>query len=125
MSRIHELGRAGEALAADALVARGWVILDRNWRDGPRELDLVAYRGGILAIVEVKTRRSLAWGDPLESISPRKRRELERAARSWVARERHRVPVPFRVRFDAASVLAPAGAPPTVYVVEDAWPPSG
>jgi putative endonuclease len=124
MARIHETGRAGEALAVRALEAAGWTVLSRNWRDGPRELDLVVYRAGVLAFIEVKTRRSLRWGDPLEAILPGKQREIERAAGGWLSREAHRVPRPFSIRFDAVSVLIPARGAPEVQIFEDAWHPS-
>ena len=49
-------GAAGEAFAASALEAEGYRILERNWRSGRSEIDLIAQRGDIIAFVEVKTR---------------------------------------------------------------------
>ena len=70
----QERGRRGERVAEQHLLDRGWEILDRNWRSGHAEVDLVVRRGSVLAFVEVKTRSQRGSGDPLESITGRKRR---------------------------------------------------
>lgn len=114
-------GRLGEQLAERHLEDRGWRILARNWRDGPRELDLIALRAGVLAVVEVKARRGEACGSPLEAVTPRKRREIERAAGAWLRAEGRRHPSIRWVRFDAVSVLLGPGRPPRVDHLEDAW----
>lgn len=124
-------GRAGEELAARYLAERGWRVIGRNWRDGPRELDLVVRRERVLAFVEVKTRTGPGWGHPLESLTWRKRREVERAARAWLSewyREAARAPEvgavrPDVIRFDAVSVRIPAHGEPVVEHVPDAWRP--
>jgi putative endonuclease len=116
-------GRRGEELAARHLEARGWTILARNWRDGPRELDLVAFREGVLAFVEVKARREPAWNDPLESLGPRKRAEVERAARAWLREEGARAARATTVRFDVALVRFRPGRPAGVEHLPDAWRP--
>ncbi|TVP55640.1 MAG: YraN family protein [Gemmatimonadales bacterium] len=114
-------GRRGESIAAAWLEARGWTVLDRNWRDGPRELDLVAHRDGTLAFLEVKTRSSDAFGAPLESIGPRKRRDVERAARAWIRSRTPEIDGVRALRFDAVSVrLNPSGAHEILHV-EGAW----
>ncbi|NJD11616.1 MAG: YraN family protein [Gemmatimonadetes bacterium] len=86
MTLAHELGRAAEALAASYLERRGWTILERNWRAGHKEIDLIAVRAGVLAFVEVKARRRRTFGHPLDAIGRVKRRELALAARAWLAR---------------------------------------
>ena len=130
MARRHQLGKWGEELAADRLKADGWAILARNWRDGPRELDLVAYRDGVLAFVEVKSRSGERCGLPLEGITWRKRRELERAATAWLLQWGGRLPSLRAVRFDAISVWWSSGRPDRgspdrgsveLFHLEDAW----
>ncbi len=114
-------GRRGESIAAVWLEERGWELLDRNWRDGPRELDLVARRGGTLAFLEVKARTSDAFGAPLEAIGPRKRRDVERAARAWIRSRGPEVGGVRTLRFDAVSVrLDPSGRHEVVHI-EGAW----
>lgn len=88
MAAKDELGRAGEARAAAYLSTRGFEILDRNWRCPGGEIDIVARRGDELAVVEVKTRRSIAFGHPFEAIDERKRARLWRLAHAWVADHR-------------------------------------
>ena len=112
------LGDRGEALAAKHLERAGWVIADRNFRVGHREIDLVARRGEVVAFVEVKTRAGLGYGHPLESITARKRREVQQVAAAWVERHGREGDV---YRFDAVSVLVRAGGEPVVEHVEDAW----
>lgn len=115
-------GRRGEGVAAAWLRNRGWTILDRNWRDGPRELDLVARRCGVVAFVEVKTRTSDAWGLGLAAIGPRKRREIERASRRWIHERAAEVGGSVRqFRFDAFSVHFRPGRSPECQHVPAAW----
>lgn len=79
------LGKAGELRAARHLIARGYRILDRNWRCAQGEIDIVASRRDVLVIIEVKTRRSLAFGHPFEAVDARKRARLWRLAHAWAA----------------------------------------
>ena len=117
MARSHELGKRGEALAAALLAARGWTILERNWRFGHKEIDLIAEREGTVAFIEVKARSGRAFGHPLDAVTVRKRRELEIAARVWIARNGR---CGQSYRFDAVWVLR-EGAELSVRHVEDAW----
>ena len=69
MRHKQALGAHGEALAARHLVQRGMVVLDRNWRCPDGEIDLVLRDGPVLVVCEVKTRRSTAYGTPLEAVT--------------------------------------------------------
>ena len=84
MSRMS-LGRAGEARAARFLEAQGYVLLARNWRVREGELDIVAQEGDTLAFVEVKTRRSNAYGLGEESIDASKQQRLALLAERFLA----------------------------------------
>lgn len=92
-----ELGVAGEARAARYLEQRGYRIRARNVRAGGVEIDLVATRGGVIAFVEVKTRRGRRHGLPEEAVDARKRARLVRGAAAWLRGQRGRAR---RVRFD-------------------------
>jgi putative endonuclease len=118
MGEAHELGRRGEALAARILRARGWTIVDRNYRAGHREIDLVARRGPIVAFIEVKTRTDCAFGHPLAAITRRKRLEIARVARRWL-RAYGRPGDTYR--FDAIAVTWPAHGMPSIEHTPDAW----
>jgi len=112
------LGDRGEEIAARHLAAAGWTVVSRNYRMGRKEIDLVARRGEVVAFVEVKTRAGLGYGHPLESITAKKRREVQQVAAAWVERHGREGDV---YRFDAVSVLVRAGSEPVIEHVEDAW----
>src|SRR5262245_3859797 len=97
MNRARGLGLEGEARAARLLESRGYAILARNARAERVELDLVAARGGTVAFVEVKTRRSSRFGAPEEAVDWRKRRRLVHGAAAWLRASGLRAE---RVRFD-------------------------
>jgi len=86
MTAAQALGEEGERIAAAWLAQRGWRILDRRFRNGHRDLDLVAEREGVVAFVEVKARRGKDFGHPVEAVNWRKQRELTRSAAVWIAR---------------------------------------
>jgi putative endonuclease len=81
------LGRQGEEAAARYLTAAGWQILDRNWRCGQGEIDIVARDGRDLVVCEVKTRSSTAFGTPVEAVSLVKLARLRRLAQAWLAEQ--------------------------------------
>jgi putative endonuclease len=83
MARKDELGRAGEQLAVDHLLAAGYSIVDRNWRCSIGEIDIVARQGGTTVVVEVKTRSGVAFGHPFDAVTPRKLARLRRLAGAW------------------------------------------
>jgi putative endonuclease len=114
----RELGKAGEELAAEHLVGDGWRILARGWRAAGREIDLVAERGEVLALVEVKTRRPGGIAPPSAAVDWRKRRQL--AAAGAVAAERWRASR--ELRFDVICVTWGSGAP-LIEHLEDAFRP--
>lgn len=110
-----ELGRRGEDLAFDYLRKSGMLVLDRNWRPtgaGVRgELDIVARDGDELVIVEVKTRRSIAYGAPVESITRRKIRALRSLALAWLDQRSIHAP---NMRFDVVSIIIPPAGQPVI-----------
>lgn len=77
-------GRAGEERAARYLSERGYDVRARNWRCVQGELDIVAFDGPDLVVVEVKTRRSDAFGHPFVAVDGRKRDRLWRVASAWM-----------------------------------------
>lgn len=75
-----ELGKLGEDFAAGLLSAEGYRIVERNFRCRAGEIDIIAEKDGELSFVEVKTRRTLAFGYPAEAVTAEKRRHIRRAA---------------------------------------------
>jgi putative endonuclease len=110
------LGRRAEDAAADWLRLRGFTLLARNLRLGPLELDLVARRGALVVVVEVRTRGPTSYERPFESLGATKRANLRRAVgRLW----KQRLPGMQgmeRIRIDVAAVSFEAGATHVEYV---------
>jgi putative endonuclease len=100
---------------ADFLFARGFAILWRNLRVGPLELDVVARRGPLVVVVEVRARRAGAMVGPFESIGHEKRARLLRAARGLWDRKLDRRGVE-RLRIDVAAVRFERGTTKVEYV---------
>ena len=96
-------GLWGERLAAGYLFLHGYRILDRNWRYGRYEIDIVARerRSGVLAFVEVKTRSRTDFGLPRDADTSKKQLFLTRAAQGYL--KAHREP-DAHTRFDVVEV---------------------
>ena len=107
----HAIGRSGEALAVAYLEAEGFVILWKNVRIGPLEIDLVAKQDDLVIIVEVRSRGPGAFEGPLASITWKKQRMLLRASRGlWRGRLKKMVDVR-RVRIDVIAITSTGAAP--------------
>jgi len=107
------LGAHGELLAAEWYTARGYEVLDRNWRCSTGEIDLVLRKGPTVVVCEVKTRTTLLYGSPAEAVTAAKRVRVRRLAARWLMD--HDVHAP-NVRFDVAAVLQER-----VEVIPGAW----
>ena len=111
------LGERGERIAEDHLTAKGWRILDRRFRSGHRDIDLVVEQNGaggrLVAFVEVKTRVRDSFGGPLGAVHWRKQREMAHAARDWMSRHRE---AGDSFRFDVVGVVYGQGAPEVVHI---------
>lgn len=98
-----DLGKSGEEKAAEFLREKGFRVVARNYRTRIGEVDLICKDGEQIVFVEVKTRRSLAFGDGAEAVNHRKREKLIKAAQLFLKSIR-REDAPFR--FDVVSVLS-------------------
>lgn len=106
-----QLGRRGEATAAEYLEKAGLRIVDRNWRCPTGEIDLVAVDGSTLVIIEVKTRSSDNFGQPLEAITSGKLERLYLLGSAWARAHKLRFSG-FRV--DAVGILDDGSGAPRV-----------
>lgn len=103
---IHiETGRKGEDVAEEFLIQQGYEILARNWRTSLGELDIIAKKDDFLVIVEVKTKSSLAFGNPEEAVNYRKQRQLVNMADVYIRQKN----INLETRFDVISVVLGAG----------------
>lgn len=107
----NDLGRHGERIAAIYLADAGLRLLDRNWRCRDGELDIVAREGDSLVFCEVKTRRGVGFGHPVEAVTPVKQRRMRTLAQRWLAAHEEHAP---ELRFDVVGVLVRAGRPALV-----------
>lgn len=118
-----ELGQKGEALAADYLEAKGYRLLDQNYRFEREEVDLVMFEptpandGGEIVFVEVKARRGTGFGRPEDAVDEAKQKAIRRVAEAWL-HERKLFPSP--VRFDVVAILF-GGPEPEVEHFENAF----
>src|SRR5271154_3234955 len=96
------LGVFGEQRAAAHYRARGYAVLERNWRCRAGEIDLICARGTTLVICEVKARTGSAHGHPLEAVTAPKQHRLRRLAAAYLQQQGRRWA---EVRFDVAGVL--------------------
>lgn len=119
MAAHNELGSRGEDLAAKYMEEHGFIVLDRNWHHGHRELDLVVRDSRQLVIVEVKTRSSEAFGRPEEAVGSRKIRSIVSSADSYM--KLHQIDLP--VRFDIITVIADSRLGDRIEHIEDAFFP--
>lgn len=94
-SGAKRLGRWGESVAALHLEAKGYRILEKNWRCARGEIDLVAQAGSTLVFVEVKTRRGRGMGAPEEALTRQKSRKLIELGQLYLAE--HDLDVDWRV----------------------------
>jgi putative endonuclease len=118
-ARSRHKAQQAELAVADYLVASGWRVLARNLRLGPLELDVVAQKGNVVAVVEVRTRGPGSLAGPFESVTGTKRARLKRAVRRlWRERLAAMKDVQ-RVRIDVAAVTFDGGQTRVEYV-EDA-----
>ncbi|GMA26495.1 UPF0102 protein [Luteimicrobium album] len=111
------VGRYGEKVAARHVEGRGWRVVDRNWRGPGGELDLVAFDGDVLVVVEVKTRRGLGFGHPAEAVTPVKLARLRRLTAGWLTAHPE---VRYRsVRIDVVAVQLPRAGAARIEHLED------
>lgn len=111
----QKVGKDGEDLAVQYLLDNGFKIKDRNWRFGHYEVDIFAFKEPILHIVEVKTRTSLRFGLPEESITTKKFRMLQDAAVAYL--DLH--PQYTKIQFDILSITILDNQPIEYFYIED------
>ena len=100
MAEHNELGKFGEELAVAFLQQNGYEILETNWTFQKAEIDIIAQKENILAVVEVKTRSSIEFGLPQDFVKPKKIQLLVKAINEYVISN----DLDVEVRFDIVSI---------------------
>ncbi len=119
MAEHNDTGRWGERKAAEYLEHKGYRIMWRDWRDGHRDIDIVAIDADQLVVVEVKTRRNNTYMEPEQAVDARKIRSLAIAAAKFVRTYGIEMPV----RFDIVSVTGTGDDDCRIRHIEDAFTP--
>jgi len=101
MATHNELGKKGEELAVEYLEKNGYKILEKNWFYKKAEVDIIALKDDILAIVEVKTRSSDYFGKPQDFVNQKKIKLLVDAVNQYVTTK----DLDIEVRFDIIAIL--------------------
>lgn len=96
-----EFGVLGEQIATRYLEDQGYVILDRNYRRGHKEVDIIALDHGEIAVVEVKTRTNEEYFTAEQAVDHQKRQNIIRVANNYVRRYHRSEPI----RFDIIAIV--------------------
>ncbi|UTN05502.1 YraN family protein [Flavobacterium bizetiae] len=104
MAEHNDLGKKGEELAVEYLLKEGYKILDRNWTFQKAEIDIIAQKESILAIVEVKTRSSLDFGAPQDFVKPKKIQLLIKAVNAYINDREKDFCNDLNIRFDIVAI---------------------
>ena len=78
------LGKRGEEVAAQHLLAKGYQLIERNWRHKRSEIDLIAKKDNVLVFVEVKTKSYITFGHPEESVDEKKANKVMEGAEEYI-----------------------------------------
>ena len=117
MASHNELGKWGEDVAATYLERQGYTIMERDWKSGHRDLDIIALDGNTVVFVEVKTRRNRLFTEPEMAVDYQKIRNLQQAANHYI-KYRH---INQEVRFDVITVVGSMNETPSVEHIKDAF----
>ena len=117
MALHNELGKWGEDVAANYLERQGYTIIERDWKSGHRDLDIIAREGDTVVFVEVKTRRNRQFADPEMAVDYQKIRHLQQAANHYI-KYRH---IDHDIRFDIITVVGTMDETPSIEHIKDAF----
>lgn len=119
MAAHNILGKEGEEEAVKYLKDRNYAILSRNWRRGHKEIDIVAQKGGVLVIVEVKTRKNTLFSAPQDAVDNAKIRRIVLAADAYIKLFKIDLPV----QFDIITIVGHSGSFVIEHLEEAFYPP--
>ena len=115
MATHNDMGKWGEDLAEAYLERKGYTIVERDWKSGRRDIDIIALDNDVVVFVEVKTRRNRLFGEPEDAIDYRKRQNLQQAINHYVKFRNIRQ----EIRFDIISVVGTIGTEPDIQHIQD------
>ena len=101
MAQHNDLGKKGEELAVEYLLKNEYLIVEKNYHYKKAEVDIIARKGNVLAVIEVKTRSTNYFGNPQDFVNPKKIKLLVFAIDNYVTEKKLDV----EVRFDIIAIL--------------------
>lgn len=101
MAAHNDLGKEGEEMACRWLADRGYIILEKNWKNRHEEIDLITRLDDLIVFIEVKTRSSLKYGNPEDAVSLKKQRNLVNAGHEYILKHQ----IDLEAQFDILSIL--------------------
>ncbi|WP_431133356.1 YraN family protein [Psychroserpens mesophilus] len=101
MANHNDLGKKGEDLAVAFLLKNGYKIFERNYTFQKAEVDIIAQKKDVLAIVEVKTRSTNVFGNPQDFLKPKQIQRIVKAVDNYITSNRLDV----EVRFDIIAIV--------------------
>jgi len=101
MAQHNELGKKGEQIAVDFLIDNNYEIIERNYRFDKAEVDIIALKNNMLAIIEVKTRSTIDFGNPQDFVKPKQIKNLVKAVDEYVTEN----DLDLEVRFDIIAIV--------------------
>ncbi len=121
MAKHNELGDWGETLATEYLVKKGYVVKERNWHLGSRDIDIIVLSEDLLTVVfvEVKTRRWDDVIDPTEAVTPQKIRSIGYCANAYIKEQN----LDMEIRFDIITIVGSPDTKHEITHIEDAFNP--
>ena len=119
MAEHNDLGKWGEDVALAYLLDQGYRLLDRNWHQGHRDLDLIMQQDDTLVTVEVRTRRNNLFMAPEQTVDALKMLSLSKAANAYIRLHR----ISLNIRFDIVAITGTPSSDFTINHIEDAFYP--
>ena len=113
----QKIGQTGESLAAWYLKKNGYKIIEQNYRTPLGEIDIIAQEKKIIVFVEVKSRRSIRFGNPKWAVTPQKQRKISRVALQYLKSTRQ---MNKSARFDVVAVISNRDEP-RIEIVKNAF----
>lgn len=101
MAQHTELGKKGEQLAVDFLLKHNYKVVERNYRFDKAEVDIIAKKDNVLAIIEVKTRSTADFGNPQDFVKPKQIKNLVKAVDEYINENN----LDLEVRFDIIAIV--------------------
>lgn len=117
-SSIKQVGDRGEDIAVDFLINKKFEVIERNFRYGHGEIDIIAKDGECLVFLEVKTRKNLEFGAPEFAITKNKQRQIKKIAEAYLYEKRI---IDIDCRIDVIAIMLKKNLPPEINHIKNAF----